>query len=122
MRNWFAINGARKKMQTTQAKSRSKNWMKTLLLVGGILLPAVTVTYFVDAHLHDYPILPETQSTMESGPPPTFLNPLVPNSERFAEGHLAPNLDLPSISGGKMLHLSKYRGVKPVVLVFASFT
>jgi hypothetical protein len=38
------------------------------------------------------------------------------------EKEAAPDLDLPAISGDVPFRLSEFRGVKPVVLVFGSFT
>jgi peroxiredoxin len=41
---------------------------------------------------------------------------------KLPEGQPAPKLRLPALSGDGTFDLAQYRGSRPVVLVFASFT
>lgn len=61
---------------------------------------------------------PATQSRERDTPPA--------RGERYADafktGDLAPDFDLPDASGAKTVRLSSFRGKKPVVLIFGSYT
>ena len=37
-------------------------------------------------------------------------------------GDLAPDFELMDVTGGHSVHLSNFRGLQPVVLIFGSFT
>jgi hypothetical protein len=110
-------------MQPEQTETRTRKWLKGVLLSGAILFVALLAAYSLDLGMRRRTVFHDRSAFVDNIP--AAGNPqyhLMRNTNFFEPGALPPDLDLPSIGGGRMLHLSQFRGVKPVVLVFSSFT
>src|SRR5262249_25502733 len=103
-----------------------------------MLLLSTSVAYLVDRWLlGGGPLLGRPFTATEGAeegatPTPEFLSNLPERAlggrsarefmrHSLTPGEPAPELVVPSLEGGESFDLAKYRGVKPVVLVFGSF-
>jgi hypothetical protein len=99
----------------------TRSWKSRAALVGAILLTASLGALAADRYLQAQA---DQLKTAESGDSGTTTNPPLKFHLRkpLVTGEPAPPLDLPAVGEGEALHLADYRDLRPVVLVFGSFT
>jgi hypothetical protein len=102
-------------------------WKKWLVRVGVPL----AVLYLIALGGFDYAMHqpPDVFSRvmMHTGPVPFLLFPFETmwksaRAGRLSSGDAAPDFTLPLLDGGGVISLSSFRGVRPVVLIFGSYT
>ena len=107
--------------------NRRRNWLRRLVAVG---IPAAAV-YCAALAGFDYAMHqpPETfgRVMMHTGPAPFLLFPFETMWKSARAGSLnpgdaAPDFTLPVLDESRTVTLSSLRGVKPVVLIFGSYT
>lgn len=111
----------------TAAPKKNKNWRRRALAVG---VPVVAV-YCATLAGFDYAMHqpPETfpRVMMHTGPVPFLLFPFETMWKSARAGNLhpgdeAPDFTLPQLNRPASVTLSSFRGSKPVVLIFGSYT
>jgi hypothetical protein len=130
---WF---GEELKMSTPQTANlaygnstpvATRKWKKLLFQIGGPLVALYfAVLCFFDYSMHQPP---ETFSRvmMRVGPVPFLLFPFETMWKSARAGHLkigdqSPDFTLPLLDHSGSITLSSFRGQKPVVLIFGSYT
>ena len=108
-------------------RAARRKWKKLLLKIGGPL----AALYFAVLGFFDYSMHqpPETFSRvmMHAGPVPFLLFPFETMWKSARAGHLqigdpSPDFTLPLLDHSGSVTLSSFRGRKPVVLIFGSYT
>jgi hypothetical protein len=115
-------------LTTELARGSARHKWKKLLLQIGVPLVALylAVLSFFDYSMHQSP---ETFSRvmMHAGPVPFLLFPFETMWKSARAGHLqigdqSPDFTLPLLDHSGSVTLSSFRGRKPVVLIFGSYT
>jgi hypothetical protein len=102
-------------------------WKKLMLQIGGpVLALYFAVLGFFDYSMHQPPEM-FSRVMMHVGPVPFLLFPFETMWKSARAGHLqigdqSPDFTLPLLDRSGSITLSSFRGRKPVVLIFGSYT
>src|SRR5262245_32832168 len=107
-------------MEATQTERYGDRWFHPAEVLAMLFMASLAVTFCLSQFVNKRSPLPPPPPP--SPPFPVSLTGEVPWGTQLPEGVPAPDLRVPAIVGEESFNLSDYRGVKPVMLVFGSFT
>jgi len=96
-------------------KSKKRRWVKALVLTGSVVMAGCVEQRAADAQK------PKQEVKSGKGRPKRNFDPTAPDGAPVV-GDVAPMLTLKTLDGTKQVDLAKFKGQRPVVLVFGSYT